>query len=154
MVFLHGKLHVTVYEVKHFPGKRLQRLELATCGAFRCASWALGKAKASYVGEGVTMIQYTDTSTRWSPCTLTCTLTNAHSEREMHTHRDAYVVLHLGKTYGRSVLRTSVIMSHNPVWDEVFVVPVAHDVACLTFQLKDRNVVGFEGMACRSMVYT
>lgn len=50
-------------------------------------------------------------------------------------------MLHLGTNYGRSVLRTSVILARHPVWNEAFVVPVAHEVSALTFQLKDRNLV-------------
>nr|GFD41767.1 phospholipase D delta-like [Tanacetum cinerariifolium] len=75
----------------------------------------------------------------------TCTNKKLQKKTESKRHRDVitsdpYVTVSIS---GATVARTRVISNaQNPVWNEHFVVPLAHPVSELEFHVKDDDVFG------------
>nr|GMC59838.1 phospholipase D delta-like [Ipomoea batatas] len=119
-VYLHGDLQLHIIEARKLPNMDLAAETLRRC--FACD--VCRKPDHAPDDGGATMSSY--------------------SERKNHLKgviaSDAYVTVSAPQTI---LARTRVIPNaQNPVWEEHFLIPLAHPMACLEFRVKDNDVFG------------
>ncbi|GJT33471.1 phospholipase D delta-like protein [Tanacetum coccineum] len=111
-IYLHGDLDLTILEAKSLPNMDLLSNRMHQC---------------------------------FSIFNSTCTNKKLKKRTKSRRHRDVitsdpYVTVSIS---GATVARTRVILNaQNPVWNEHFVVPLAHPVSELEFHVKDDDVFG------------
>ncbi|MQM09316.1 hypothetical protein Taro_042187 [Colocasia esculenta] len=119
-VLLHGKLEIWIHEARRLPNMDLfwERLRccFAPCGA------VIGRRRPPRPREGEKEAAPT------------------RRDRGRRITSDPYVTVRLA---GATVARTRVIRNAEfPVWNQHFVVPVAHPATSVEFMVKDNDVVG------------
>ncbi|XP_057530323.1 phospholipase D delta isoform X1 [Amaranthus tricolor] len=117
MVYLHGDLHLKIYEARHLPNMDLTSQRLRLC------------------------------FTACNTCSIRPKSSSDHPSTEKHhkhRHRiitsDPYVTVLVPQA---TIARTRVIRnSQNPRWNEQFHIPLAHPVINVEFNVKDDDVFG------------
>ncbi|KAF3440357.1 hypothetical protein FNV43_RR18641 [Rhamnella rubrinervis] len=118
LVHLHGDLELTIFEARHLPNMDLVsehfRRCFTACDTFKCSS-----DHADSGGDSSDL--------------------RAHQRSGIITS-DPYVTVSVPQA---TVARTRVIKNaQNPKWNEHFIIPLAHPVINLEFQVKDDDVFG------------
>lgn len=119
-IYLHGDLDLTIVEARSLPNMDLASEHLRRC--FTCENF-----KSRPKGE------------------LKPAKDGGKKKLQLHgkgIHSDPYVTVNVP---GSTIARTRVIgNSKNPKWNEHFIVPLAHPVVNLEFQIKDNDAMGAE----------
>ncbi|PWA49563.1 phospholipase D delta [Artemisia annua] len=115
-IYLHGDLYLTIMEARNLPNMDVFTGHIRSCVSFDACR------KGTDSGTG----SVTDTRLR--------------SGRKKIITSDPYVKVSVPQA---TVARTRVLKnSRNPKWDEHFIIPLAHELVHLEFQVKDDDVFG------------
>ncbi|KAK1432601.1 hypothetical protein QVD17_09498 [Tagetes erecta] len=115
LVYLHGDLQLAINEARNLPN-----MDIVTGHIRRCVTFEACRTNTSSSGGGSVS-------------------TKVRSGRKIITS-DAYVKVSVPQA---TVARTRVLKnSKNPKWNERFIIPLAHALVDLEFQVKDNDVFG------------
>ncbi|KAE8707249.1 Phospholipase D delta [Hibiscus syriacus] len=145
--FLHGELDFWIIEAKSLPNMDLnsERMRKLFSMCRTCESSSRKKPKASSIKSSGSMASSIKSSgSKASSIKSSGRMTSniKPSGRQSMNTSDPYVSVCLS---GATVAQSRVISNcENPVWDEHFIVPVAHPVENIEFHVKDNDVLGAE----------